>query len=108
MRSQTVISKANRLPLAIRTSAAIVIVCISTFTGNPTLAAQKHYTCTGLRGCANFASACIEAGGKQSVDTPSTPGGGPVVNHCRVNEPSSKAVKGLKAAQGQELKMQSR
>lgn len=68
----------------------------------PTLAGQTHHTCTGLRGCENFASACAAAGGEHSVDTPSTPGGGPIVNHCSISENRSGSVTGFKAKDAQQ------
>ncbi len=80
----------------------------SALTSAPALAGQKHYTCTGLRSCDNFVIACQRGGGDHSVDTPSTPSGGPIVHHCRVNEARIGAIRDLRAAAGREQKLRSR
>jgi hypothetical protein len=83
-----------------KTAILAIVLGSSLLTSAPVLAATKDYTCVGLRFCQNFASACLAAGGAHSVDVPSTPGGGPIVNHCRVDESRSGAVDRLRAAGG--------
>lgn len=74
------------MTISFRSAAFLTMIGVATLASTTAFAGKKHYTCDGLRHCGNFKNACLAAGGDYSIDTPSTPGGGPITNHCHVNE----------------------